>query len=61
MPERNIHITQNSPTDWYWEIIGADRSVVGRGLAATRADAEAQADDYMALLQKAQVTRPNAA
>ena len=52
MPELDIRISQNGyAPDWYWEIIAADQSVLGRGLATTHAAAKIQAEDYIELVQ----------
>jgi hypothetical protein len=54
MPDLDIVISQNGyARGWHWEVVVvADRTVVGRGIAATHAAARAQAQNYIELLQK---------
>jgi hypothetical protein len=50
-----IRISQNGyARGWYWEVVAADRTVLGRGLAATHAAAKLQAVDYIELLHTTQ-------
>lgn len=55
MPGPDIRISPNGyARGWYWELVAADQTVLGRGLAATHAAAKAQAEDCIELLQTTQ-------
>jgi hypothetical protein len=55
MSDLDIRLSQNGyARGWYWEVFAKDQSVLGRGLAATHADAKTQAEDYIELLHTTQ-------
>ena len=55
MPGLHFRISQNGFTrGWYWEVMAADQTIIGRGIAATPSAAKEQAEAYIELLEKVQ-------